>query len=86
VEQFQVDDLGTGGTGGRTAAQHDAEHERIAADVGRVVTRRPEVEEVARNPDPVIVDNLPWTEVDRQTEWDADSRQSEQEERETGHW
>jgi hypothetical protein len=43
IEMFQVDDLGDGLPG----TDHDARHDRAAADVARVVEANPLVEEVA---------------------------------------
>ncbi|MEU6242449.1 hypothetical protein [Streptomyces sp. NPDC047024] len=42
VELFRVDDLG----GSSVGADHDAEHDRISAELGAVAARRPEVEEI----------------------------------------
>ncbi|MFF4274618.1 hypothetical protein [Streptomyces sp. NPDC001536] len=42
VELFQVDDIGSG-----SGPEHDAEHDRISAELGRVLARRPDVEEVS---------------------------------------
>ncbi|MFJ3673144.1 hypothetical protein ACIPSE_42465 [Streptomyces sp. NPDC090106] len=41
VEVFQVDDIGEG-----SGPRHDAEHDRISAELGAVLARRPDVEEV----------------------------------------
>lgn len=48
VEMFQVDDVG-GAAAGR---DHDAEHDRISAEVGAIAARRPDVEEVEESPAP----------------------------------
>lgn len=42
VELFQVDDIGSG-----SGPEHDAEHDRISAELGQVLARRPDVEEVS---------------------------------------
>lgn len=42
VELFQVDDIGAG-----SGPEHDAEHDRISAELGQVLARRPDVEEVS---------------------------------------
>ncbi|MFI9151295.1 hypothetical protein [Streptomyces sp. NPDC053367] len=41
VELFQVDDVGEG-----SGPAHDAEHDRISAELGGLLARRPDVEEV----------------------------------------
>jgi hypothetical protein len=41
VELFQVDDVGAG-----SGPAHDAEHDRISAELGGLLARRPDVEEV----------------------------------------
>jgi hypothetical protein len=47
VELFQVDDIGDG-----FGAEHDAEHDRISAELGAVLARRPDVEEVMPHEEP----------------------------------
>ncbi|MER6183266.1 hypothetical protein [Streptomyces sp. NPDC001652] len=42
VELFQVDDIGSG-----SGPEHDAEHDRISAELGQVLARRPDVEEIS---------------------------------------
>ncbi len=46
VEVFQIDDLGST----LPAGEHEETHDRIAAEIGRVVERRPRVEEVDGQP------------------------------------
>ena len=47
VEEFRVDDLGQ-----ELSADHDAEHDRIAHEVGSVLEPRPLIEEVRRGGGP----------------------------------
>lgn len=49
VELFQVDDIGAG-----SGPEHDAEHDRISAELGQVLARRPEVEEVSPLEEPPL--------------------------------
>ena len=53
-ELFQVDDEAVG----RASVDHDASHERVAAELGGLVERRPEIEEVVdgayARPEPIL--------------------------------
>ncbi|MBE8470841.1 hypothetical protein [Streptomyces justiciae] len=49
VELFQVDDIGTG-----SGPDHDAEHDRISAELGQVLARRPDVEEISPFDEPPL--------------------------------
>ena len=48
VEEFQVDQDST-----LSAVEHDREHDRIAAEIGRVIERDPRVDEVTSKVVPV---------------------------------
>lgn len=68
VELFQVDDIsaegadGTEGVRSRGAA-HDAEHDRISAEIGAVAARRPDVEEVRPVVPGVPFDPAQWSRI-----------------------
>ncbi|MBD0421490.1 hypothetical protein H0H10_20410 [Streptomyces sp. TRM S81-3] len=76
VELFQVDDIG-GGSG----AGHDAEHDRISAELGAVLARRPDVEEVPGAEEPPLLRHDPAAAAPRHGETETDD--PEQGERET---
>ncbi|MFB7613658.1 hypothetical protein [Kitasatospora sp. NPDC056181] len=58
VELFQVDDVDAAG---RRGADHEAEHDRIAGELGEVMARRPRIDEVRPGaPLPIPVGGLPW--------------------------
>jgi FtsH ternary system domain X3 len=58
VETFVVEDLG----GAERAADHDARHDRVSADVARVVERDALIEEVLPGREPVHEEMLPGRE------------------------
>jgi hypothetical protein len=76
-ELFQVDDLGQLGD----PAEHNDRHEQVAEDLGRLVARRPEVEEIpAKGVDPraLAVPEMPSEEQDEQeSATDRDRRAQE---------
>lgn len=73
VELFQVDDVGSG-----SGPAHDAEHDRISAELGGLLARRPDVEEVPAAPEQSLprqeISGGPW-----RTEETEDPEQGERE-------
>ncbi|WP_037677799.1 hypothetical protein [Streptomyces griseus] len=68
VELFQIDDIGAeeadGTEGARSrGAAHDAEHDRISAEIGAVTARRPDVEEVRPVVAGVPFDPTRWSRI-----------------------
>ncbi|MFF7449498.1 MULTISPECIES: hypothetical protein [unclassified Streptomyces] len=49
VELFQVDDIGDG-----SGPEHEAEHDRVSAELGRLLARRPDIEEVSPVEEPPL--------------------------------
>ncbi|MEU9478257.1 hypothetical protein [Streptomyces sp. NPDC048191] len=79
VELFQVEDVDAGRAGGaRTpGAEHDAEHDRISAEIGAVAASRPEVEEVLPAGAAFPLDASLWSgvrrvEEDERQDWEAE--------------
>lgn len=69
VELFQIDDIsaeeadGTEGTARSRGPAHDAEHDRISAEIGAVAARRPGVEEVRPLVTGIPSDPSQWSQV-----------------------
>ncbi|MET9732492.1 hypothetical protein ABZZ79_18145 [Streptomyces sp. NPDC006458] len=74
VELFQVDDVG-GGFG----PAHDAEHDRISAELGGLLARRPDVEEVTGTEERPLWRHDP---IPAARQADGDTEDAEQGERE----
>lgn len=79
VELFQVDDIGAG-----SGPEHDAEHDRISAELGQVLARRPDVEEISPFEERPLQRHDPTPQTPRRTHEEAiESEGPEPGERET---
>ncbi|PWI19961.1 hypothetical protein DI272_41705 [Streptomyces sp. Act143] len=77
VELFQVDDIGAG-----SGPDHDAEHDRVSAELGQVVARRPDVEEISPFEERPLQRHDPTPQTPRHTQ-DEETEGPEPGERET---